>query len=274
MPIIIDDIRRSPTPLSYEGDLEVIGTIRSGVTMEVLGDLKVYGNVEDALIDVKGSVGIEGGFLGTGAGQIRCEGRFSSRFIQGQRVIAKGGIKVHGGVLSAEIFSSSSVDVGGSIVGGQVHAYKRIEASALGSTRPVMTRLEVGVDPVVSLEIDNLEKEAMQLTKRRLECLKNLESLSRQVGKELEDRKRDLEATASGLLADVVLIAQRIVDLRQRARLNYDSEIVVRYRCLPPAEIVICFASRCFEEEMEPSRFILAKGSVLREPLGGWGKNG
>lgn len=274
MPIIIDDIRRSPIPLSYQGDLEVIGTIRSGVTMEVLGDLKVYGNVEDAVIDVKGSVWIEGGFLGTGAGQIRCEGKFSCRFIQGQRVIAKGDVRVRGGVLSAEIFSSGSVGVEGAIVGGQVHAYRRIEASAIGSIRPVMTRLEVGIDPVVSLEIDDLEKEAMRLTKRRLECLKNLESLPKQGGKDLEDSKRDLEATASAILADIVLIAQRIVDLRQRARLNYDSEIVVRNRCWPPNEIVICFASKCFDQEMEPSRFILAKDSVLREPLGGWGKNG
>ncbi|MGQ9603148.1 MAG: FapA family protein [bacterium] len=274
MALIIDDIRRSPIPLTYEGDLEVLGTIRSGVKMEVAGNLKVYGNVEDAWIDTNGNVWIDGGFLGTGNGVIRCEGSFSSRFIQNQRVVAKADVEVRSGMLSAAVFCSGSVLVRESIVGGRIHAYKRIEASVLGSIRPVMTFLEVGVDPIISLEIENLEEQAMALTRRRLECIKNLEAISRNESKDCDDKKADLEATASAILADVILIAQRIVTLRQKARLNYDSEIIVYDRCLPPTEIRICFASKCFEQELGTSRLFLSNDSICREPLRNWRKNG
>ncbi len=274
MALVIDDIRRSGIPLTYEDDLEVLGTIRSGVKMEVIGNLKVYGNVEDALIDAKGDVLIDGGFLGTGNGEIMCEGSFSSHFIQNQRVIARGDIKVHSGILSAMVFCSGSVYVGGSIVGGRIHAYRRIETSVVGSVRPVMTFLEVGVDPVISLEIDSLEKQAMALTKRRLECLKNLETISQRGGSECDEKKSDLEATASAILADIVLITQKIVSLRQKARLNYDSEILIKEKCLPPTEIAIGFVSKRFEEELCASRFVLLNDSIFRQALSSWGKNG
>ncbi len=268
--LITEDIRRTPIPLTYDGSIEVLGTVRSGAHLQVAGDVSIYGNVEDAIIEAKGGVIIDGGFLGAGHGRIECEGCFRCRFIQNQRVIAKGNVEVERSAVSSTIFSSGSVVVRGAMVGGEVHAFAGIETGMVGSKRPVMTRIETGLDPVVALRIEELESEAMALTKKRLGLLKNLRVLC-DGGSEPKriERATDLEAAADAIHGDVIAIGESIIRLRQEAKLNRNSMIIVSGCFYPPVELSVCFAQVCIDDEMTGVRFSLKGDQIICEPLTG-----
>lgn len=270
MGLITEDIRRTPIPLKYDGNIEVLGTVRSGARLEVAGDVTIYGNVEDAVIEANGDVVIDGGFLGAGNGKIVCEGCLKCRFIQNQRVIAKGNVSVERSIVSGMIFSSGEVVVKGSIVGGEVHAFGKVEAEVVGSKRPVMTRLETGVDPVIALKVEELEHQAMELTKKRLNLLKNLKSLSRGSSQSNQvERATDLEAAANAIHGDIIAIGERIIRLREHAKLNYDAMVIIKGNCYPPVEISICFAQITQEIESKGVEFELSGEKIVRKHLYG-----
>jgi len=265
--LITEDIRRTPVPLTYDGNIEVLGTVRSGAHLKVAGDVTIYGNVEDAVIEADGDVTIDGGFLGSGHGQITCDGNFRCRFIQNQRVICKGGVTVERSVLSSMIFSSGGVSVAGAIVGGEIHAFEKVEVAVVGSKRPVMTRIETGVDPVIALKVEELEGEAMTLTRKRLSLLKNLKALScgacdpRRI-----EMATDLEAAADAIHGDIISIGERIIKLRQKARLNCEARVVIYERCYPPVELSICFAQMSIEDETAGLEFSIRNGDIVCKP--------
>jgi uncharacterized protein (DUF342 family) len=244
--VITDDIKRTQSQLTYDGNIEIVGTVCSGAKLNVHGDIAVSGDVEDAEIKADGDVLISGGFLGAGMGRIVCEGRLTARFIQGQRVVAKGDVRVQNAIVSSMIFSAGEIVVTGargSIVGGQTHAYHRVEAGVLGSVRPVTTRVEAGVDPVTALKIEDLELEAMRLTRRRMGILKDLESLGGGSSHgDTHDRAADMRATAGAIQGDVIAIGEQITTLRKNARVNPSAEVSVRMASYPPLEISICRA--------------------------------
>jgi uncharacterized protein (DUF342 family) len=265
--VLTEDIGPAPNIMTFEESVEVFGTMRSGARIHVDGNVTVYGSVEDATIDASGSVTIDGGFLGTGAGLIRCDGGFNARFVQGQRIEAKGDVGIESALLSSTVFSSSNVRVGqgqGKIIGGDVHAYGNVEAAVMGSQRPVTTRVEVGVNPVMTLRIERLEREAMGLTRKRIGFLKDLATASTRTEPTSQaDSLVDMQAAADAIYGDLIAVSEEIINLRQRTRLNPDAAVVVQEASYPPLEISICFSRIMNEAVTGPVVFRLMEDRII-----------
>jgi len=265
--VVTEDIRRSSGLEVYEENVEIEGNVRSGARLRVYGDLTVRGNVEDALIEVEGNVRIEGGFLGTGAGSVTCGGDFSAGFVQGQRIEAKGRVEVTKAILSSTVFAGGDVRAWkehGAIVGGEIHARGNVEAAVVGSRRPVTTRIEVGVDPVLALRIEQLEREAMQLTRKRIGFLKDMAVI--QGGSGRDDRAEsalDMKAAADAIQADIVAAGEEIIETRTRTTLNNQAVLKVGKASYPPLEISICFARVINDMETGPVVFRLLEGRII-----------
>ncbi len=266
--VVTEDITRSRVPIRYDGNVEVIGTIRSGANLEIAGDLEVFGSVEDATIKAEGNVFIEGGFLGTGTGCITCGGDFEARFVQSQSVRAVGSVRISKSLVSSYTLSSGEVTVGdrnsGSIIGGQVNAYGKVEAAIVGSPRPVMTRIDVGLDPVVSEKIAELESEAMDLTKKRIGFIKDLGSVldADAVGGKAE-AAIDLKAAADAIQADLTLVGIKIMELRKGAGTNPDGTVNVWQESYPPVEISICSSKVLNDRWTGPVIFRLFENRII-----------
>lgn len=266
--VIAEDVGRSGSTIQYDDSLEVFGSIRSGARIGVDGDLTVHGNVEDAAVEASGDVIIEGGFLGAGAGVIRCEGSLRARFVQGQRIEARGSVHIDSAVVSSTVFSSSDVVVAGDegrIIGGTVYAYGKVGAAVFGSTRPVTTRIEVGVDPVMALEIERLERDAMDLTRKRIGFLKDLASVSTRQGSAQPGGRSalDMQAAADAIQGDLVAVGEEILKLRTSTAVNSDASVVVRNASYPPLEISICFSRLMNEGATGPLAFRLYDGRII-----------
>ena len=267
MKIIGRDISRTRKPVTYDDDVEVLGTVRSGARVRVLGDISVFGNVEDAELDVGGHVTIGGGFLGRGQGRVVCGGDFRARFVQRQRVDASGSVVIGKSLVSSTVFSSGDVivdDGTGTIVGGSVHACGKVEAAVMGSPRPVMTRIGVGVDPVLALQIEDLEREAMELTRKRIGFLKNVAFVaSGTSSRHSRDAATDMRSAASAIEGDIVTVGERILEIRKSARLNPDASVTVQKASYPPLEISICFSKILSEVPTEAVTFRLFEDRVI-----------
>jgi uncharacterized protein (DUF342 family) len=266
--VVTEDIPRTRAPIRYSGNVEVIGRIRSGAHIEIEGDLEVFGSVEDARIIAGGSVFVEGGFLGVGRGSITCGGTFEARFVQNQRVDAKGDVRIVKSLISSHVLSSSSVTVGdkneGSIIGGQINAYGKVEAAVIGSRRPVTTKVAVGLDPVVAMEISEMEHEAMELTKKRVRFIKDLGSmLDDNAERGASEEAADMKAAADAIQADITILGMEIVELRQTTQSNPHGTVVVRQRSHSPLEVSICSSKIISERQTGPVVFRLFDDQVI-----------
>ncbi len=265
--LITEDLRPTRKTVEYQGNVEVVGTIKSGAKIAIEGDLAVYGNVEDAEVYVSGDTFIDGGFLGTGAGRIACGGNFEARFVQSQTVEARGDITVENGLMACNVYSGGRVFVkasDGKIVGGVVRAYRSVESPLIGSPRPVMTRIDVGVDPVLMLKVDELERRAMELTKKRIGFLKDLVFVSKTTEiDEAEEMRKDLDAACVALQAELMTVGEEIISLRKNAHLDKSATVTARRVCYPPLEISICFTTIVSEAKTGPVVFRLFEDRIV-----------
>lgn len=267
MKVVTDDVRPSAGPEVYDDSIEIEGTVLAGSCLVVHGNLTVQGSVEDAVIEVDGNVSISGGFLGRGAGSITCGGNFSARFVQGQRVEARGRVEVSDAIISGAIFASGDVRTGkneGSIVGGRIHARGDVEAAILGSPRPVTTRIEVGVDPVLALRIDQLERQAMELTRKRIGFLKDVAAIqggSGDAGR--AESALDMKAAADAMQADIVAAGEEIIETRRHTTLNTEAAVKVGKISYPPLEVSVCFSKLLNDRQTGPVVFRLLEDRII-----------
>jgi uncharacterized protein (DUF342 family) len=275
--LVTDDIRRGRNTVKYEGNVEVVGTVRSGARIEVDGDIGIFGDVEDAEIRASGDVMIDGGFLGTGTGKISCGGGFSARFVQGQRIEAGGDVRVTKGVISSTVYTSGRLLVGetGAVVGGEIHAYRGAEAGVLGSKRPVTTRIEVGIDPAISMRIEELEWKAMELASRRIRYIKDITFVAGRPGAKPPDMMKDLTAASRAVQAELVSMGEEILKLRSDSSTDDGATVRARTRTFPPLDISICFSKIVNESETGPVVFRLMEDRIVLDTWNlGWHENG
>jgi uncharacterized protein (DUF342 family) len=267
MKVVTEDIRRRVGPEVYDENVRIDGAVRTGAGLKVHGDLAIHGNVEDAVIEADGRVRIYGGFLGSGAGKITCGGNFSATFVQGQRIDAGGNVAVEKAVISGTVFARGNVTVSsdvGAIVGGWIHAGGSVEAAVLGSRRPVQTRIEAGADPVVSRRIEALEREVMELTRRRMDLLKNAGTLSGGRMREVEDESDlDMKAASDAMQAGILAVGEEIAALRGTSAFNTKVTVKAHKACYPPLEITICLSKMLYDKEIGPVVFRLFDDRII-----------
>jgi len=267
MKVVTEDILRSSRPGTFEDSVSIEGNVRSGAHIRVHGDLNVRGDVKDALIEVDGDVRITGGFLGRGTGRVTCGGDFSACFVQSQRVEARGHVTVDKALISCEVFSSGNVNVGnenGVIVGGSIHALGNVQAAVLGGKRPVQTRIEVGVDPILALRVEELEREAMELTRKRIGFLKDAAIIAERPG-DGDDGEcaLDMKTAADAIMADIVAAGEEILEVRKRTALDRQAFVKVGRNSYPPLEVSICFSRLVNERETGPVVFRLLEDRIV-----------
>ena len=152
--------------ISFEGTLNVAGDIRSGMRVNVTGDVMVKGTVEAAAITSGGNVVVGGGIIGRTEGRagafqalpadtarIRCSGTLQALFAENAHLEAGDSILMGREASHCELMARKGIFIGkpgakgGHLVGGTAQATERVECAVLGSAAGGKTRVKVGVDP-------------------------------------------------------------------------------------------------------------------------------
>jgi uncharacterized protein len=155
------DIDYSTGNICFPGDLIVMGSIRAGFHVEVLGNLHVQGYVEDTQIKSMGNVEINGGAVGAGTGLIDCKGSVKVRHLENFSIKSGDDVFISEDSLHSTISSDGWIKAK-SIIGGTVSAFG-IECDSVGSTAETKTILDIGRFHVLSEERSDLKKECVEI---------------------------------------------------------------------------------------------------------------
>jgi len=198
---------------------------------------------------------------------VTCGGNFSAAFVQGQRIEVKGNVEVAKALISSTVFACGKVRTGtadGAIVGGSIHARGGVEVGVLGSPRSVQTRVEVGVDPVLALRMEELEREAMELTRKKIGFLKDMGAIKSGSGSNANAESTiDMKAAVDAMQADIIAAGEEIIEIRKRATFNNQAVVRVEKASFPPLEISICFSRLIHDTETGPVVFRLLEDRIV-----------
>jgi len=176
------------------GSVIVKGDVEDGFNIIAGGNIEVMGSVgRDCALETPGDVILHGGINGGDHGHIKAGGSVWSKFIQRARVISGGVVIVSDGILNSEIDAEKKVLCKGKkakIIGGHIRAGEEINAVSFGGN----CVLEVGYDPKIKEELDDLLEKQDSVKKEKEEVDLNLAGLLKmlRVRKQLVAEKEKL----------------------------------------------------------------------------------
>lgn len=161
------DVDNSTGDISYEGNVIVKGSVRTGFKIRALGNVEVYGSVEGAEIVSGGDIILHHGMQGMSKGILVAKGNIVAKFIESTRVHSHGYIEVDA-IIQSQVAARDGITVmgvKGNIIGGHVKSATYIKAKTIGSPMEVTTTVEVGVDPVIQEKIVALQQKIEEKNK-------------------------------------------------------------------------------------------------------------
>lgn len=225
--------------ITFLGTVEIADSIEDGFTVKASENVVVGHTVGKATVDAGGDVMIRGGFVGANEGKVICGGTFRAKFLQEAHVEAKGDIIVGEGILHSHVQSGGSIFVGfeakkGTIVGGQIRAWKKIACKVLGSPMSTKTLVDVGVNPKILAKLEELQTDIVK-DRQNYDNIKKgiaaLEMLREKMGGQLPiEKKRILETLELGKESFKTKLQSMALELREcqtQVTMSPDSSVSV-----------------------------------------------
>jgi len=189
------NVDNSTGNIRFIGKVVIKGNVLTGFTIDADDDVEVFGVVEGAVINSRGSIILHRGIQGMNKGKLVCEGDLIAKFIENSNVYAKGNIQTDA-IMHSTVYCGKKLEVQGRkglIVGGEIKVSDEIKAKIIGSPMATITEVEVGVNPDVRKKYDKLkldkDKNSENL-KKLTQAVDMLTKLSRK--EELSNDKREL----------------------------------------------------------------------------------
>ncbi len=241
------DVDTSTGDIHYTGNVFVTGNVRAGFTIEATGDIEVNGVVEGAVLIAGGNIVLKRGVQGMGKGSLQAGNDIVTKFLESCNVKAGHTINT-GSSLHSDLVAGESVVVSGRkgfLIGGNVSAGKRIEASVFGNKMNTVTNLKVGVEPEVMEQFKELaadikekqdellqDRQVLEMFKKKMaegqKLLPSQITMAKQVGDNFKRLGEELEKKS----AEYMLLKQEIEE-------NTDGRIVVNHTIYPGVNINI-----------------------------------
>lgn len=241
------DVDASTGDIQYNGNVVVTGNVRAGFTVEATGDIEVNGVVEGAVLKAGGSIVLKRGVQGMSKGSLEAGKDIITKFIESCSAQA-GGVINTGSSLHSDLIAGEEVIVSGKkgfLIGGNVSAGKRIEASVFGNKMNTNTVLKVGVKPEVMERFKELtliikeeqeetlkQKQILEAMKKKLQegqkLLPNQIALAKQSGETLKSLGEKLEKDS----AEYMLLKKEVEE-------NTNGKVVVNHTIYPGVHIYI-----------------------------------
>ena len=162
--------------ITFDGTVSIEGEVLPGMKVHATGDVIVGGIVDGAEVEAGGDVRVAGGIIAKA--RVRAAGSVSARFAESAHIEAGTTIAIEDSALQSELQANNQILVGtsatqrGRLAGGSARAMLLIRTPILGSPTGGVTRLLLGVNPVLEAEyqalqhrIDHLRDEEDKLEK-------------------------------------------------------------------------------------------------------------
>lgn len=262
----LDAIDQSTGNLAFDGTVRVENHI-AGFEVDVSGDLIVNGTVEAYQIKVRGNTILKSGIKGHNRGHISGSGTLLAKFVESCLVDINKDIRLIESSINSHVSSLSNIIVGegggkGQIIGGKVNAHNSIIANIAGASAETYTILDVGSNPRLNKQLNELRATWQTLKKEFDETIKNIIYLKmKQVDGEL---RSELEQKREELLLKINFIKEEIQQLESKIRDSHLSNPFIHIKSViyPGTVLIISGVSRLFREKTLGGKYMLQDGEV------------
>ena len=180
---IKEDVDVSTGNIEFIGDVIVRGSVQPGFSIKAEGNVEIYGTISGGIVEGKNII-IKMGVQGMHRGYIKAKGNVVANFIENATVHADLDVMVSDVILNSRVSAGKKILVEGRrglIAGGTVMAGEEIRAKVVGTHMATVTALEVGVNPVLREEYQQIRTEIkkvetnLEKTQKALSILKSME---------------------------------------------------------------------------------------------------
>lgn len=217
------DVGMETGNIDFDGAITIKGNVEAGFVVKAAGDIEVLGMVSGANVEGN-NIFIKGGVRGMNRGFIKARKDFRASFAENADIEAGGDIYISDVAMHSTIRAGHHLimDEGkGQVTGGNLAAGEEIRAKCIGNEANVITRLSVGVNPMLQKEYQQVLKEYNE-SKKRLEMLnKTLETLKKIDVNKLPPNKVD---QLNSLVRSQFLLAGKVQRSEKRLR-EIDAEL-------------------------------------------------
>lgn len=266
----VENVDASTGDIIYEGSVVVKGNVRTGFLVKANGNIDVNGVVEGAKLISDGNILVKRGVQGMAKADLHAKGNVVAQFIENANVEAGGFIRA-GEILHSRVSAKGDIEVDGKkgfITGGVVRSTNLISAKSIGSPMGTSTIIEVGVDPILKMQLQKMECEILESQK----VLSTARPVVIAFGKRMgggEKMSRDQLARVQMLQRTIDEHEKRISDnskeveeIKGLLELETEACVKVRSNLYPGTKITISDASYFVKDNMGFCRFTKEQGEV------------
>ncbi|WP_373379646.1 FapA family protein [Cupriavidus nantongensis] len=226
--------------VAFDGTLRVSGDIRTGMSVNVTGDVVVEGTIEAASVEAGGNVVVKGGIIGKSESahaeggisraSVRCKGVVKARFIENAVVEAGTEVTVDSGIRQSDVAAGQRIVVGGtgvqgSISGGRSRALLAVRAAVLGAPAGTATSIQVGLNPYADAQRAALEAERRRMLEEQNKVRQLVDFFAKHPERAVGDLREKARATLFKLSRDLFELEARLTELGQQMQPAADAVI-------------------------------------------------
>lgn len=235
--ITVQHVDLSTGKIQFEGTVHVEGDVKSGMSVNVSGDVIVNGMVESAEIIAGGNVAVKGGVVGRAekkagtqqladtAAKIKCGGSVQALFMENVHAEAGNKIAIEQNVRHCELIARNEIiagksgSKGGQIIGGRTQASMLIQADVLGTNVATKTLIQVGVDPYLEEQISKKQAIISKKVAELDQVLKLIVYFGRNPQKNIDGVADKVEAKRVQQLAEIDQLTKDLNNLESQQEL-------------------------------------------------------
>lgn len=271
----VENVDNSTGNVEYEGSVRVNQNVLSGFRIKAKGNVEVAGVVEGACIEADGDIIIARGMNGMNKGVLKAGGKIISKFLENTTAEAGGYIETES-ILHCNISSKSEVILTGRrafIAGGHVCAANRVIVKTLGSSMGADTVVEVGADPTVKAELQQLQKQVAENQKNLKQMEPVLAAMMQKMKSGVKLQPEQVQYVQK-LVQSINLVKEqnagnmtRIEELNMQLEESTNASVEVSGEVFPGTKIIISDSSMTVGSGMKYCRFVRTRGEVVMAPL-------
>ncbi|EGO63177.1 DUF342 domain-containing protein [Acetonema longum] len=267
------DVDLSTGNIEFVGNVLVRGNIQAGFSVKAEGNVEVYGAVSGGIVEGR-TVLIKMGVQGMNRGYIKAKENVIAKFIENSTVYAGQEVIVNDVILHSRISAGRKILVEGRkglIAGGQITAGEEIRAKVIGTQLAVATELEVGVNPILREEYQNLRKEIKKIESSLDQTQKSLSLLRGMNQKDLPPAKREmllkLTKAQFQLAGQVETVKNRLTEIELAFEEMRYGRIRVADNVFPGVKVVVGTQVKPIREPLRYVSFYAEDGEIKIGPF-------
>ncbi len=257
--------------IRFNGDVEVKGDVKTGFLLEAEGNVHVYGVIEGATINTKGTIVVEGGIQGNDKADVFAKKGIVCRYIENSKNIKSEGDITTDFIIHSNVHCNGSLHLMGKksmIVGGTTFVRKNIDTGFLGSVMGTKTDISVGVD-------DNMRIKLQAYCDEKEFVIKNIKSLGGSIQafkKAASSSNVDPEKwkliqksvdTYNGLVKKLKILDSDIRTIQNQIEHISDGFINIRKMLYPGVKITMGNNTRYIRNDTESCRLVIENNDIV-----------